>query len=472
MMPTALDTARDVLLTKARVPRIKRRSYKYVERRKPLPDYTDIVIDALKRPLITYLTEWISFVLVGTMGYGKTVLVNWIVHKIIEHYGVDQVNAISHKGADLDALIDNLDSKPVQVLLLDDSFGKMKKDILADFFLVRHTHAAVRQAEGFEEMGLIIGFFGIQNLYGLDENARRVSDFLLAKSSTGDKWYRRDIAGTFGEEGLNQLDKIAYKVLIEKNQEAKSTCVARITGLESTGILKSGIVPNQFRLVEAIEKDEPDYASYLPKQGAGEHFKTEFISEDPDRPFGAKVILKLKDMGVPLRDRGIFAKYLDGESSSDIAKSKEINLTSRRISQIVQDIREKKLGYAAEKVLAELNPRWEYGGSNTDAPDHIDHEGRRVISQKCYMNPDLTPGSGNFLSKKVGKKEIEAAIEFGYDLELWLFEMYRGIWLKWKLPLPDPSLPEPENPTTEDQEDEKEGLYSSLLDTTDETQDD
>ncbi len=61
------------------------------------------------------------------------------------------------------------------------------------------------------------------------------------------------------------------------------------------------------------------------------------------------------------------------------------------------------------------------------------------------MDTAVTKRSGKWLSRK----EIEAALEFGYELELWLFEMYWVNWLRWKVQLLNPATPEPENPTPE-----------------------
>ncbi len=224
------------------IPLLPNPSFKWTDKKRPIPDQTKRFLKILNRPLKPDLIDFISIVIVGTMGFGKTVLVDWICTKIKEFYGTDQVNAIRNRGAKLDALMDHMDSKPIQVLFLDDSFGKMDKDIAKEFTLIRHKFGDILEAAGKPKSGIIISLFGIQDMFTLDKLARRVGTCVIAKSSSSDKYYRTELKKYFGKNGVEELDRITDQVMTHYNQEIKGTSVINIIGAKETGILRNEMV--------------------------------------------------------------------------------------------------------------------------------------------------------------------------------------------------------------------------------------
>ena len=176
---------------------------------------------------------------------------------VIDHYGAGEVNAIMNRSADLETLLEAMDDRPVQLLFLDDSFGEMPQDIAKQFTMIRHRFKEVLDAAGKPEMGVVIALFGIQDIYTLDKLARRVSTAVIAKSSTGDKWYKNDLKQTFGEDGIRELDRITRRVTRNYDQKAKGRSVITITGYDRPGYLESSMVEeNPFTEILSQEAEE------------------------------------------------------------------------------------------------------------------------------------------------------------------------------------------------------------------------
>ncbi len=244
----------------------------FEDKKKPdLPDYTKEYLKVLQRPLKVGLIEFISTVIVGVMGYGKTVLAQWIAEMVIEFYGTGEVNAIMNRNADIEALLEAMDDKPVQLLFLDDSFGEMDSDIAKQFTLIRHNFKKILDDAKKPERGVIIALFGIQDIYTLDKLARRVSTAIIAKSSTGDKWYKNDLKQTFGIEGIRELDRITRKVTRDYDQSVKSRSVIMITGYDRTGYLESKMVETD-HYTEVLSRSEEDSEPNTPRVNKEKRF--------------------------------------------------------------------------------------------------------------------------------------------------------------------------------------------------------
>ena len=160
-----------------------------------------------------------------------------------------------NRSADLETLLEAMADRRVQLLFLDDSLGEMPQDIAKQFTMIRHRFKAVLDAARKPEMGVVIALFGIQDIYTLDKLARRVSTAVIAKSSTGDKWYKNDLKQTFGDSGIRELDRITRKVTRNYDQDVKSRSVITITGYEKTGYLESSMLEDN-PFTEILSPDE------------------------------------------------------------------------------------------------------------------------------------------------------------------------------------------------------------------------
>jgi len=428
-------------------PQIRFKGFFKDEKRGELPDYTEEYLKVLQRPMKPGLIEFVSTVIIGTMGYGKTELAKWIAVKVSKFYGAENVNAIMNRSADLKALLEAMDGRPVQLLFLDDSFGEMPEDIAKQFTLIRHRFKAVLEEAGKPESGVIIALFGIQDAFTLDKLARRVSTATIAKSSSGDQWYKNSLRQAFGDEGVRELDRITRKVTRNYDQDIKGRSVITITGYEKTGYIENEMVEgNPYTEVLSAEKGEGedggDYQGAVEEETNVDTSEVELIEAKQSLDFGVFVLSELIEMGVDGRNVKIFVRHLDGESSRVIASDRGLGISPRRVGQINEELKRSKLGYAAERALMKhmgSHQGWVHGGETTDEPDFIDHGGRRVISLKCYCQPDLTPNSGGWLAARISTKEYLAAQRLGYELQLWVYEMVNKTWYKWRVRPPNPT---------------------------------
>ncbi len=195
------------------IPLLPSPSYRWTDRKRPLQEYTKRFLKNLRRPIKPGLIEFVSVVLIGTMGYGKTKVAEWITEMVIQHYGTEAVNSIANRHADLETLMGGMNAQPVQILFLDDSFGKMDKEIAKEFTQIRHRFRGIREEAGEANSGVIIAIFAIQEIFSLDKLARRVATSIIAKSSSSDRFYRQELSSVLGKKGLEELDCIIKKVL-------------------------------------------------------------------------------------------------------------------------------------------------------------------------------------------------------------------------------------------------------------------
>lgn len=73
------------------------------------------------------------------------------------------------------------------------------------------------------------------------------------------------------------------------------------------------------------------------------------------------------------------------------------------------------------------------------------HEGRRVISMKAYLDPDISQTSGRYISRRIAKNEFNEALRLDYGLHLLLYEMSTHTWYEWDVPLPNPTSNDPDD---------------------------
>ncbi len=237
------------------VPSVFFKGLPYTKKRKRLPNYAASLRKLVLRPLGGYVT-FRGFVLVGSMGGGKTEFARSMTQMIKDHYGAENVNAIVNKSGDLEALLQTMNSQPVQVLFCDDSMKELPKDLQHKFTLIRHTHEDILREEGLPEVGHIVCFWGTQDYFGLDNKVRRVSHGIILKTSTLDEYVRREIDTRFGELAVKELDRIDHQVLYEYNDKAMNKSIIRLRGKEDTGIVSFELVDQDpFIEIESLEED-------------------------------------------------------------------------------------------------------------------------------------------------------------------------------------------------------------------------
>jgi len=83
-----------------------------------------------------------------------------------------------------------------------------------------------------------------------------------------------------------------------------------------------------------------------------------------------------------------------------------------------------------------------------------DGSGGRAINLKAYVDPDISPTSGGFLSRRTAKSEVNAARSMSYSLRLVVYELSRRMFFEWKIGVPNPTPLEIDEPETRDPEPE------------------
>jgi len=394
-----------------------------------LPDYTGHFFRIITRPIMK--VEYIAFLLAGRQGSGKTTFIGWTAEKIRKHYKPENCNIVGNKYGNLDVLMDHIDARPIQVIVCDDAYGNLPKDLNRKFTRIRHVFEERLKEAGQPLRGVIYAFYAVQDYFQLEPRIRRTVNGTVFKSSVLNPYDKTLFKRILEEEGFSKLEEIDFKILYSYDHTARSMNIITLQGLNRPGYIVSGVPkdPNIIEWVERTETYEPENETEEPGR-----WKVEFLESKVDPDFLHEI---LEVLNVSKRDREIFQAYLEGDSSREI--SRRYRITDRRIRQIIYEIREEKLGYAAEKAYHNRYPHLEHGGENSPLPDFIDHENRTVISFKAYINPEIGEGSGRYLSKRVGRKEQEYAEKHGYTLHLLVYELTKQRWTRWRL-YPTPPL--------------------------------
>ena len=414
-----------------------------------LPDYTGHFFRIITRPIVT--VEYIAFLLAGRQGSGKTTFIAWTAEKIQENYGAENCNIVGNKYGDLDVLMDHIDAKPVQVLVCDDAYGSLPKDLNRKFTRIRHVFEEKLKEAGQPLKGVIYAFYAVQDYFQLEPRIRRTVNGTIFKSSVLNPYDKALFKRILEEEGFQKLEEIDFKILYSYDHAARSLNIITLQGLDRPGYIISG-VPKNPNIIRWIEREEPVQASetgdssnvhvgdWIPKPLDSWHdpdFLNEIIEE---------MDLKRSSREIAERDKEIFLRSIH-ETTDRLAA--EYGVSPTRIGQIIRRIKRAELGYAAERAYHKRHPDWEYHGGNSPLPDFIDHANRRVISFKAYIDSELTARS-TWITKRAGREEKKYALEHGYSLEMHVYELCNRNFYTFKLihkkeaepkqPLPDPHL--------------------------------
>jgi len=198
-------------------------------------DYRDRTEDFLKmvtRPIPKSMNEggiqYLGIGIEGLMGSGKSTLVMLALDKIVDHYGDDMVNSVYTKcinGVDagyiLQRMIEELDEKPVQYLIIDDALflmGSDKKDrVLKQWFSdIRHAWEDV--VKGKTGKDLLVGLINVvliyQERYDMNSRVRNYLRIQINMEVGSERWYLADSDRTYGVEAvddmINEVSSVAY----------------------------------------------------------------------------------------------------------------------------------------------------------------------------------------------------------------------------------------------------------------------
>lgn len=199
----------------------------------PFPNYTKYFYEFLKIPKEEIFqgsseerVKQILIIIAGTMGIGKTKLIENIINELRTYYGEDDCNTVLTQ-ISTEALVENAfrgspdrgwnSKKHIQIIVFDDatSVSLSLKD-QRRFCSLRHK---MMEDTGLKE-GVIYSILVTHDWYRLDPNFRRnalVTCFLSV--SPLDQYSRREYSKFIGETGVNFLsEKLSKAIRLDKEK--------------------------------------------------------------------------------------------------------------------------------------------------------------------------------------------------------------------------------------------------------------
>lgn len=171
-----------------------------------------------------------SACIIGGQGCGKSILVKSLTKVAFDKYGPEKVHVLY--ADDIRVLIEMLDDKPVQLLIIDDAMTNASSrevfkqiDIIKIYNQSRHVYEDALQGKP----GIIIFIWAWQRFGELDP-AFRQGDVMIFKTGIAEPSEKRLIEGFLGKYCTEYLWRIWDKIN-RGNNAVKSVSVARIPSL-------------------------------------------------------------------------------------------------------------------------------------------------------------------------------------------------------------------------------------------------
>jgi len=271
---------------------------------------------------------------VAIMGKGKTELLKIICKKIIAFYGEDNVNCIMSK--EIAPLIDAMDDKYVQVLVIDDNASvdeKTTKKQFAKYTLIRHELRKTRKT------GYIITIWAAQGLFLLAKDYRSMFNFTIIKGPSDNNFDKNTIISIVGLDMYNFLKRISRESDRKENYSALNYSAINLLGEDEPGYLfyewdekESEIIPWNEIIPPEDDIIAYDSSRYSISSSAGDQFgsflsilSSEMIKEYDSLP---------KECGFTSKENMIdclkiwFDKYFLGKSELELDEQSHIGRRS------------------------------------------------------------------------------------------------------------------------------------------------
>lgn len=238
-----------------------------------IADLTDKFYSKLFRPIPKGKGQivFISSLLIGWQGSGKSDTIAYDAWKCCQTYGTENVEIIRTNSYKV--VLEKISGRrPVVFAIVDDamrcqnsrkSMSSDNADLVADYNETRHVFE--KRSQGMIANAVIIVETAVQRWHGLDITLRSSSELIRFKTGETDKHDRDTIRDYLGPEGLFHLDRIWS--WSQSNPKFKSLSVGRIANEQppmGVGLCWNGFMPSvdpSFVLPPLIEhrsEDEPE----------------------------------------------------------------------------------------------------------------------------------------------------------------------------------------------------------------------
>jgi len=137
----------------------------------------------------------------GDTGTGKSSLARSLVEKLVNKYGVDNVNAVESNSIE-NAILYGLNNKPIQVHILEDfTLKDESRDTLRSYFRIRN----IWKKEYNRSNGLIVSIFNLHRFYSSMVEVRSTANVLIIRSDSINPYDHSHLKKMIGDDGINDL---------------------------------------------------------------------------------------------------------------------------------------------------------------------------------------------------------------------------------------------------------------------------
>ena len=223
-------------------------------RKESMRDITDLFYSRLFKRIPKSKTGQVIFIsslLIGWQGSGKSDTIAYDVYRCQQTYGRENVEII-HTNSYKTVLDRITGTKPVVFAIVDDamknqnsrkSMSSENADLVADYNETRHVFE--KRSAGKILNAVIIVETAVQRWHGLDITMRSSSELIRFKTGETDKHDRETIRDYLGPEGLWNLDTVWNMAL--GNPKYKSFSIGRIANIQpptGVGLCWNGYMPD------------------------------------------------------------------------------------------------------------------------------------------------------------------------------------------------------------------------------------
>jgi hypothetical protein len=350
----------------------------------------------------------------------------------------------------------NIDSKPVQVLFVDDAGLENQdaaKKLISKFTRIRHIFEEKRKDIG-KKNGVIVVFFAVQDIYLITKKLRSTVHVDIYKNAPTNDHDKNKLAKKIGLVALKKLDDISDQVFKKHNYEALSECVAS-TICGDTGFITYDFISSDDSIITEIEAEPEPINNFKITKGdyelyeIDEFINTELIIRALVNWEFIKEKIGLETKLLQQRHIDAFKKYLEGYGLESIGD--ELGVSGAAIGNNYENrgwlaiVREEILGHLIEYQLTQPGEYYEFYThiAGTGRIDLLSPDKSKAIEVKSrWQKETITEG--------MFSTEMKQLLEEGFPCELCscvtrynkaFFKIYKI--LKKPKPLYDLSSPSP-----------------------------